>query len=298
MQAYQINELERLTGIKAHTIRIWEKRYSLITPSRTTTNRRYYNDEQVRKLLNVTTLLSAGHKISRIAAYTDAELNGLIQNNGADADQQSRAAYTNNLIKFMLAFDQLGFEREFAAALQQFGIYDAMLNVIYPFLNKTSILWIVNKAAPAQEHFATCIIRRKLMALTDALPMPVKKERFMLFLPPGEWHEIGLLFANYLICGQGYETIYLGQNVPIENIKKMAAAIAPDHMLLFYIATRPGDEIDAHIKTMAGISKSIRVLIAGNHDLLERSKFTAKNVTRLNSVYDLMELLKRDQQPN
>ena len=293
MESYLINDLERLTGIKAHTIRIWEKRYGLITPERTESNRRYYNDEQVRKLLNVTTLLAGGGKISKIATLSEDEINNKLLSESNEASTgDPNAAYINDLIKCMLAFDETGFEKIFSAAVIRFGVYESMIKVVYPFLNKAGILWSVNKNEPVQEHFASCIIRRKLMAAIDGLLPPVKKgKKFLLFLPPGEWHEIGLLFANYIIRSKGYSTVYLGQNMPFENISKIAKEINFQYMLLFYVAARPKEELVAQLKAFAGIDSKIQVLVAGNNDLLQGSKLKTKNVTWLPDVNSLSTFL-------
>ena len=289
MQTYHINELERLTGIKAHTIRIWEKRYNLVTPERTNTNRRNYDDNQVRKLLNVATLLSKGYKISKIAALTENELNAQLQNQAQNETPDNIASsYINDLIKSMIAFDEPAFEKIFAAAALRFGLYEAMLQVFYPFLHKTGILWTVNKTAPVQEHFATNIIARKLMAAIDGLlPHTKKGKKFILFLPPGEWHEIGLLFANYIIRAQGHETIYLGQNVPYENVCDVASIISPDYLLLFYIAPKQKNDIREQIKKLSEKNKHIKILIAGNTSLFIDDKSHYKNVAYLNNVTSL-----------
>ena len=293
MEAYQIHELERMTGIKAHTIRIWEKRYSLIRPNRTTTNRRFYSDTQVKKLLNVSTLLAQGRKISKIAALSDDEIDNEIQSlSQQDVQEHEYGGYINDLVKSMLDFDETAFEKIFSAATLRFGIYDTMVNVIYPFLGKVGILWSLSKAAPIQEHFAACIIKKKLMAAIDGLmPPKIKTKTFLLFLPPGEWHEIGLLFANYIIRVKGYKTIYLGQDLPIENIEKIMQIIKPTHALLFYITTRPKEEIAQQIKMISKIDDTTQLLIAGNLELLPENKSKIKNVTYLTQVDSLYQYL-------
>ncbi len=292
MQTYPINELERLTGVKAHTIRIWEKRYGLIEPERTTTNRRYYNDKQVKKLLNITTLLSYGKKISKIAELSDEELNREILK-GANPQMHHKLieAHINELVKCMLTYDEDAFEQILSTSVTERGFYDTMMHVVYPFLEKVGTLWRVDKTAPVQEHFASGIIRRKLMAATDALAQPAPSaSSFLLFLPENEWHEIALLFANYIIRATGHKTIYLGQNVPFENIMKVCNAVSPNYMLLFYIGAKPMKEIETEIKGYAGIDKDIRVLIAGKNDLLpEKTKL--KNVTYLPDVNALHRFL-------
>jgi len=293
MQTYPINELERLTGVKAHTIRIWEKRYNLITPDRTDTNRRYYNDDQVRKLLNVTTLMAYGHKISKIASYSDDEMHSHIQQQMTIESQDNiGSGFINDLLKTMLEFDEAGFEKIFSAVVTRFGLFEGMLQVVYPFLNKVGVLWSVDKTAPVQEHFATCIIRRKLMAAIDGLlPATVQGQKFLLFLPEEEWHEIGLLFSSYVIRSKGYDALYLGQNVPTENIVKICGLLKPDYILTFYVAARPSAEIDSQLKSFAKSCPNAKILIAGNKELLHSSKAKFKTVTYLTSVHDLLSYL-------
>ncbi len=293
MQTYPINELERLTGVKAHTIRIWEKRYNLITPDRTDTNRRYYNDDQVRKLLNVTTLMAYGHKISKIAAYSEDEMSNHIQQQMSIETQDNiGSGYINDLLKTMLEFDEAGFEKIFSAVVTRFGLFEGMIQIVYPFLNKVGVLWSIDKTAPVQEHFASCIIRRKLMAAIDGLlPASVQGQKFLLFLPEGEWHEIGLLFSSYVIRSKGYDALYLGQNVPTENIVKISGLLKPDYILTFYVATRPSAEIDSQLKIFAKSNPNAKILIAGNKELLHSSKAKFKTVTYLSSVHDLIAYL-------
>jgi len=294
MQSYQIKELEHLTGIKAHTIRIWEKRYGLITPHRTDTNRRYYDDNQIRKLLNVATLISNGIKISRIASYSEKEINELILDSTEEKQQEDKSTvYINDLIKTMLGFDEAEFERIFMLAVLHYGMYETMCRIIYPFLNKTGVLWSVKKAIPVQEHFANCIIRRKLIAAIDDLPAcAANSKSFLLFLPPGEWHETGLLFANYLIRAAGHKTIYLGQNVPYENIDKIASRLSCDYMLTFYVTTKPAKEIGLQIKTLSKNNPGAKILVSGNPELFKDAKSIPKNVTYLFEVTDIFGIIK------
>ena len=279
METYQIDQLEQMTGIKAHTIRIWEKRYGIICPDRTSTNRRSYSESQVRKLLNVSTLLARGQKISKIASLTDDELNSLIDNqDNTDIKDSVCAGYINDLIKSMLDFNEPGFEKIFSAATTRLGFYDAMVSVIYPFLSKVGILWNISKTAPIQEHFASCIIKRKLMSAIDGLLPPTKKtKKYLLFLPPDEWHEIGLLFANYIIRSKGFETIYLGQNVPIENIESIVGAIHPKYILTFYINPRPLEEVQQTLNRLSKTNENITLFVAGNSLLFPENKYDFKN---------------------
>lgn len=294
MESYQIKQLERMTGIKAHTIRIWEKRYGLITPHRTSTNRRSYDERQVRKLLNVNTLLALGYKISKLAALTEDELNQVVQNLDINLSTDTAiSGYIDDLLRSMLDFNEPAFEKIYAAATTRLGLYEAMIHVFYPFLVKVGVLWNVNKAAPIQEHFASNIIKRKLMAAIDGLvPAAKTTKKFLLFLPPDEWHETGLLLADYIIRSHGYETIYLGQSVPLDGIHKVVISVRPSHLLLFYINSKPKEEIAQQLKSLSEIDLRSTVLVAGNTDLFSENKPVLKNVVHLDGVGSLTNLLK------
>ncbi len=294
MKPYQINDLERLTGIKAHTIRIWEKRYNLISPLRTETNRRYYTDDEVRKLLNVSTLLSYGYKISKIAALSENEIGEYIislpQNT---TDDSLIASSINSFLDLTMSFDEAGFEDLFTSLAEKTGLYELMTTIVYPFMIRVGILWSTGDTEAAQEHFATCIIRRKLMAFTDMLPRPeINSKKFLLFLPEGEWHDTGLLLANYMIRSKGYDSVYLGQSIRLESIEKVIPAIKPSFLLLFYITKRPGWEIQEQLNKICDFAKNSRILVAGNTQLFPISESGSDNIKYLKQADDLLEYLK------
>lgn len=284
MRLYQITELEQLTGIKAHTIRIWEKRYNLIEPDRTSTNYRRYNGEQVKKLLNVATLLSNGYKISKIAGLNDKQLhNKILETKSSDETDVICASFVNDLLAAMIIYDEAAFEKTYSAVTNRFGLYDGMLNVFYPLLNKIGILWTINDLNPAQEHFASCLIKRKICAATDGLPSAKhKKKRFLLLLLPGEWHDISLLFANYIIRSKGYETIYLGQDVPYENISRLVKDTKPSILLTFFTVFHHPKEIVENFKKFLPSPKHLKVLTSGNAEMTEylHEKINAEVLTR------------------
>lgn len=266
MDFYQINDLERLSGIKAHTIRIWEKRYGLITPYRTETNIRYYDDVQLKKLLNVATLASSGLKISKIAALSSEELKSIIKERKGDGEEAERYDFfINDLISSMLDFNEQAFNLLFADILSQFGVQKAFINVVYPFLSKTGVLWSIDETMPVQEHFATTIIKKKLFSLIEQLP-PAKtnKQKFLLFLPSDEWHELGLLFAEYIIRESGNTAISLGQNVPFVDIEYVVKKVQPDFLLSFLICDSNKDEIEKIQGLISGKFKKTTFLLCGN----------------------------------
>lgn len=293
MTSYQISDLEKITGIKAHTIRIWERRYNLIEPYRTSTNIRYYDDHQVKKLLKVSTLLTQGLKISKIAGLSEREMNTHIHELEKISPEDSICTgFINDLIASMLSFDEIVFEKAFASAVVRFGMYEAMIKVFYPFLKKTGLMWSSNDAMPVQEHFASAIIRRKLIVAIDGLPSPKKKSKtFLLFLPPEEWHETGLLLSDYLIRSKGFKTIYLSQNVPLHNLQDVVDTIEPTHLLTIYTARKAPEELNEKIQAIANHNKTVQFLIGGNNSLLESVKKT-KNIFTLSSPKDLLDFLK------
>lgn len=266
---YHISELEQLSGIKAPTIRVWERRYNLIQPERTDTNIRMYDDQQVRKLLNVVTLLSNGYKISKIAALDEEDMHAMVLGLQASTDDADAAAsaFINGLVAAMLTFDEADFEKTYAAAVKRYGLFNAMLNIFYPLLEKIGIMWSTEDAMPVQEHFASSIIRRKLMAATDALVLKRKRrKKFLLLLPPGEWHEVGLLFANYIIRSMDVETVYLGQNVPYEQVSSILNKTNITHVLLFFV--RRQDETDVNdIRKAMELPRDMPLLIAGSNEV-------------------------------
>lgn len=292
MSYYQIADLEKLSGIKAHTIRIWEKRYGVIKPHRTTTNIRYYDDNQAKKLLKISTLLESGLKISRIAELSEKEINQQIQNiQQVGNDDVICTGYINELTSAMLSFDEALFEKTFSNAVVKFGMYPAMIKVFYPFLHKTGMMWSMAETMPVQEHFATSIIRRKLISAIDGLPLAQKKsKRFVLFLPPEEWHETGLLLSDYIIRSQGYPTIYLGQNVPLENLKEVIKEAKPTHLFTLYVTRKDLDQVQTELQYISKHYSALKILLAGSQPVIQSVK-KHKNIQVLQNPADLLKAL-------
>ena len=266
METYSINDAERLTGIKAHTLRIWEKRYKTLIPHRTPTHIRYYDDDQLRRLLNIATLQQLGHKISRIMNYTDEEVNQhILASLESHSPINPYIVFINTLVTSMMNFDESTFERVFSTIVIRYGVFDSMLNVIYPFLRLTGVLWSTANIVPSQEHFASNIVKRKLMAAIDGLVIPrVSKGRVVLFLPSDEWHEMGLLFADYILRREGYETIYLGQNVPIANLENTMARTGITHLLTFVLTAGNLGETLSRLSAFAMQNQGCKIMLSTN----------------------------------
>ena len=287
---YQINDLERLSGVKAHTIRIWEKRYELITPHRTDTNIRYYDDKQLVKLLNVATLSSVGFRISKIAAMSDDELKSQLSlSQQKEKSDLKFEFYINDFIAAMIEFDEEAFNSLFDKIIAEYGVEKALVYIVYPFLHKIGILWRIDQSMPVQEHFASMLIKRKLYSLISQLPKPTKSKKFLLFLPANEWHEVGLLFAEYIIRNNGFPTINLGQNVPFIDIEYTINKTEPDYLLAFLINNTNEEYVLKIQHLLSSKLKKIDCLIAGNS--LKFKLFEGlKNIRLLYSPNDILQV--------
>jgi DNA-binding transcriptional MerR regulator len=218
MSSYTIKDLEQISGIKAHTIRIWEQRYHFLQPQRTETNIRSYSAEELKVILNVSLLNKYGFKISHIDKMSQSEIEDkIIGLNQMDAEKER---VVNALIKDMVSLDMVSFERQLDNYIAQKGIEKTITNIIFSFLERVGVLWITNHINPAQEHLASNIIRQKIILGIERLPRNMAAPKLIvLFMPEGEYHEIGLLFVQYLLKLRGYHVDYLGANVPIIDLK-------------------------------------------------------------------------------
>lgn len=290
MAVYSIKELEKLSGIKAHTIRIWEKRYSLINPHRTNTNIRYYTDENLKKILNVAVLNRQGIKISHIARLNDQELKEEIIR--VTAISSSHDTLVDSLVVAMIDLDQYILEAIIDKSISKIGFKDTVTEVLYPFLNKVGILWQSGKVNPAQEHFVSSLIRQKIISAIDGLPNTFnpKAKKFLLMLPEGEWHEIALLFAQYLIKESRNEVIYLGQSVPYSDVLACGAAMQFDYILVFSTTNRSEFDLMVCLKDLAGAFPDKKILFYSDF-CDEQPKGLSENHLQLNSLQDLTSFI-------
>jgi DNA-binding transcriptional MerR regulator len=229
MNAFTIKDLENLSGIKAHTIRIWEQRYSFLNPQRTETNIRYYSNDELQKILNIALLNKYGYKISHIDRMTFTEMNDKILSLTQAQAQQERIV--NELIHHMVNVNMEGVESVLDSYIKTKGIEKTITQIIFPFLERIGILWLTNHINPAQEHLVTNIVRQKLIVGIDSIrPTLQTGKTVLLFLPEGEHHELGLLFVNYLLKTRGVQVLYLGANVPLKDVEYVATLKNPDFL--------------------------------------------------------------------
>jgi DNA-binding transcriptional MerR regulator len=260
MAVYSIKELENLSGIKAHTIRIWEKRYCLVEPHRTNTNIRYYTDNDLKKILNVAVLNRHGIKISNIARLNDLELKEEIIR--VAVVSHSSDTIVDSMVMSMIDFDEYKLESLIEKSISKNGLKSTITEVLCPFLQKVGILWQSGDVYPAQEHFVSYLIRQKIIAATDGLSNTFNPhgKKFLLLLPEGEWHEIGLLIAQYLIKEAKHEVIYLGQSVPYSDVLAIRAAKKFDAVLVSSTTSLPGFDLLLYLKDLGGAFPDKKVL--------------------------------------
>lgn len=235
MNHFTIRDIENLCGIKAHTLRIWEQRYKLFVPKRKESQHRIYDNDDLKELLRISFLYHTGHKISKIAALQPGEIDRLVQASGIGENYQE--AFVHQLIEAGLDFDKERFEKIINSLVIRIGFDKTIVNVLYPFLQRIGLLWMTNNVIPAQEHFASHIIRKKIILATDGLEVDAKTaSNIVVFAPAGEHHEISLLTANYFFRKYNNRTTYFGVNVSVEALE-------------YYLHHHPATHIYAHVIT-------------------------------------------------
>lgn len=217
---FSIKDLENLSGVKAHTIRIWEKRYNLLEPNRTETNIRYYSLESLQKLLNITFLYNNGFKISKIAEISEVDIANTVRDLSS---KNQESDHSINMFKLaMINFDKPLFFTTYDRLAKEKSFSEIFLEVFVPLMSEIGLLWQTNTITPAQEHFISELIKQKLLVSIEEYQVKapiVNDKTFVLYLPENEIHDLGLQFINYHLVKAGYHTIYLGPSVPIISLK-------------------------------------------------------------------------------
>jgi DNA-binding transcriptional MerR regulator len=284
MGQYSIKELEQLSGIKAHTIRIWEKRHKIIEPSRTATNIRYYSDVDLKKIINVSLLNTSGIKISKIADMSLEDMNSKVLE--ISQLQNDKAIHIDQMIVAMIDMEEELFEKNLNNLIHRYSFETTITDIIYPFLEKIGILWQTQNITPAHEHFISNLIRQKIIVALDRLAIPPKNaKKVLIFLPEGEMHELGLLFYHFLIRKLGYRTYYLGQNVPHDDLISVYKVHQPD-FILTSITSTPPEPIETYLQRLTKDFKHTKILASG----YQVQKFGASMVGNVQTFSTATEL--------
>lgn len=260
--SFSIKDLENICGVKAHTIRIWEKRYHLLTPERTDTNIRTYNMDSLKKLLNVSFLVNCGYKISRISKLTPNEIDDYLKS--IVSDQTVVDKTFNNMKLAMLNYSNHLFCETFEEARERFSFNDVFYNIFIPFLNEIGLLWQSNTINSTHEHFVTSLMKQKMWTQINKLQQENNNtgKTYVLFLPEGEINDLSLIFLNNLLLTKGYRTIYLGPNVSTEYLGTLSN-LHNDLVFLSYFTVAPHtEEVNSYISNFKK-----QICIPNNHEL-------------------------------
>lgn len=289
MSHYSIRDLEQLSGIKAHTLRIWEQRYNIISPKRTDTNIRTYDDQDLKLVLNISLLKDHGHKISDISRLSVEEMYREVikisERHLSYPDQIHALTIT------MIDLDEERFEKIISTNILQFGFENTMIHIIYPFLSRIGTLWVTGSVGPAQEHFITNLIRQKIIVAIDG---QVSKHRtgskkYMLFLPEGELHEISLLFANYIIKARANKVIYLGQSMPFNELVFAYNLHKPDYIFSAITSVPSNSDVQPFVNKLMRAFPESHILLTG-YQIVGQDIQTDDNATIINNIDDLVRL--------
>jgi MerR family transcriptional regulator, light-induced transcriptional regulator len=294
MAVYSIKDLEKLSGIKAHTLRIWEQRYAIIVPKRTKTNIRYYTDEDLRSILNVTVLNKNGFKISKIAAMSIEERSlkvASLSEKNFEHDTQLDA-----LTISMIEMDEYKFDKIISANIQQLGFERTMIEVIHPFLDKLGLLWLTGSIHPVQENFMSYLIRQKIIVAIDNLTLTLGRptKKFLLYLPEGENQELSLLFMHYLLRSRNYKVIYIGQNMSIDDLRDVYQIHKPDFIYTMITETFTRQPIAKYLDQLSYHFKESKILVSGYQVIAQKitPNFNTIVLKNLQEIVDFLELEK------
>jgi DNA-binding transcriptional MerR regulator len=285
---YSIKDLEQLSGIKAHTIRMWEQRYDLLKPQRTDTNIRYYVDEDLRFLLNVALLKKNGLRISKIAAMPKEEVSSQVKKMAeAELGHENQV---DALTIAMIEMDEYKFDRIVSANTQMKGFEHTMLFIIHPFLNKMRLLWLTGSVNPVQENFISHLVRRKIMIAIDQCPMPSPKQakKFAIYLPQGETQELSLLFLHYLLRSRGHLVLYLGTGISPDDLRTVCDIQQPDYVFGMMMQESLADPLSEYATKLAQVLPETQLLFSGQ----PTSAPLPNNASLLPSLVDVLHFLK------
>ncbi|MBT8287149.1 MAG: MerR family transcriptional regulator [Bacteroidia bacterium] len=290
---FSIKDLENLTGIKAHTIRIWEKRYNLLEPNRTETNIRTYDVESLQKLLNVVFLNKNGFKISKISNIKENEIPVLVREIASRGNQKHHAI--NSLKLSMMNFDQTLFYNTYSNLLEENSFKEIFYDVFLGVLEEIGVLWQTDTISPAHEHFISTLIKQKILVNIEKVQNlePVKKDKTcVLFLPDHEIHDIGLLFLNYEMVCKGYHCIFLGQSVPIDCLSDIVDKYNSISFVSYFTVKPEISELDDYLETFNSLllkdSKNKFIILGQRAKQIDQKKLP-KSIMVYDSINDLVK---------
>jgi MerR family transcriptional regulator, light-induced transcriptional regulator len=290
MEIYSIKDLAKLSGIKAHTIRVWERRYNIVSPHRTDTNRRRYGDDELRRIINISILRRNGFKISEIAGFSSSDIEQKISFLSKEVFHSD--TQIDSIVVSMIEQNEKAINDILARLMMNRGIEETMEAVVFPFLKRIGIMWQTGSTDVGSEHFISNLFRQKLISSIDALSPVLKpgRKRIILFLPENELHEIGLLYFNYIVKKLGHDSIYLGQTTPLFAVTNVNANWKADLLVTGLMSGSPDINVEAYLTLLSNTFPKQTVLVAGG--LTEAAlRLKLPNVFALGSSDDLKSFL-------
>lgn len=267
-----------LSGIKAHTLRIWEQRYGILNPDRTDTNIRFYDNNDLKKILNISILNNYGIKISKIINFSEVEIKSKIEEISKH-HLNGHITHIDQLVVAMIELDEAAFEATLKDCINFYGFENTFIEIIFPFMQKIGLMWQTGAVNPAQEHFISNLIRQKIIVAIDSIGHSnfVSDKKFLLFLPDGELHEISLLFANYIIRKRGFKAIYLGQSVPFEDLFSVYTVHKPEFIVSIFTFSFELMSVEEYVDQLATLFLDSQIYLSG-FQLSEYNKKAPQNV--------------------
>jgi DNA-binding transcriptional MerR regulator len=290
---FSIKDLENLSGIKAHTIRIWEKRYNLLQPNRTDTNIRNYSLSSLQKLLNISYLNNNGVKISKIANLTEDEIQSKVKKMASNFNIEYHAI--SSLKMAMINFNPTLFNNTYHQLIETKSFSDVFYSVFLPLLNHIGLLWQTNTITPAHEHFVSTLIKQKILIHIESLPLVennASNKTFVLFLPENEIHDIGLLFIHYQLRSKGYHSIFLGESVPMESLKDLLTFFDDITFISYFTVAPEIDDVSSYIFKFNDLflqHQHTKLYLLGTKLATLGDTSLPKKVTIFNSIQNLVK---------
>ncbi len=295
MNQFSISQLSSYAGIKPHTIRVWEQRYNALRPNRSEGNTRYYDGIQLRRLLNIVSLLDTDHKISELGGMPDKALFKLVNermDSGSDSHEKT-GYFVSQMIAAGMLYDEQHFDKILSNCVARYGMKKAYTDVLYPMLVRVGLMWSGDRIPPANEHFISNLLRQKLFSVIDSLPPPnPSAEKWLLFLREDEFHEIGLLLASYIVRLSGRQVIYLGPNVPFSSLVNAIDDTAPQYLLCFLVHYELPGNTEKYFAKLSSSFNGKKIFVSGTAQHFGQVKL-GKKMQRIQSVAELENELEK-----
>jgi len=289
MNSFSIRDIENLCGIKAHTLRVWEQRYQLLCPKRGAGNHRTYTNEDLKYLLRIAYLYRNGHKVSALAKLSEKEICALAMESARSGPEMDGDLFINQLMEASLDFDQQRFDKILHNIILHLGFEKCITQVAFPFLTRMGLLWLTGNVVPAQEHFASALVTKKIFVAINGLEPPPSdtEKKVLIYSPREEFHELPLLYMRYLMKKNRISTVYLGKNIGVDELQYYCTRKPATHLYFHLVTNLIRCEPDQYVSKLAGIFPDKEIVISGC--LAQTLRTAAPNVRILKSLEDMQK---------